>query len=531
MDSEDSCKDCAYTTCDRLHSYAAHECKLSGGKPCQECAQMVILDSQISQVHSQLVQLAHKRHALKTKINQRHEPFIHRLPWPVSSQIFEEYVHHSDFDPKVAIYSTYTRDWSPALFLSSICAQWRKIAFATSEIWRFINIPLLEDNPDVGLKIKLLKACVDRACQRTLFIGVFQFQLDEVPLFSRLEGKLDILEPLFEVIKEIACRSEEITLWGLPPLALQLIIPTNTPNLTVVRIGESNRYYPDEAGAVEWNFGDFSLAGPLLRNLDVGLGSGTLLHFCHIGWDTITTVAMSAINVKESIDILRQASCLTSFSFTLQDSYDTNPATPPIVNSTLEKLHIDSSKYGVDFVKFASSVTLPSLRELSLRTSTLSNMKPLFERSQCQVRTFSLSLWDIIPEDDVLELLKILPSVEHLALQTSVITSKFFEELGNFRDSHFKASGDSANLLLPNLTSLSYTGIMHFTWPAFLKMFSPPGDVVLAAQRPLSEVSLKLDLPKNTGIISNPDVIVKLHEIQQSKVKLVVTNFKGKDLI
>jgi hypothetical protein len=314
---ENSCDDCAYTTCAQLHSHVAHECKLSDGNPCQECVQMAKLDSQISEVHSKLVQLAQKRHALKTKINQRHEPFINRLPRSVSSQIFADYVHqvYDTFDPEEASDSTYTSDWSPALFLSSICATWRKIALATPEIWRFINIPLLEYDPDVDLKIQLLNECVDRAGQRTLFIGVFQFQLDEEPRFSQLEEKLDTLEPLFNAVKKVACRSEEITLWGLPTYALQLIIPTDTPNLRSVRIAEAFRLFPDGDGPVGWNAGSIYLAGPLLRSLEFGSQTCSLLDFIGIEWDTITTVTMSAINVKEGIEILRQASCLTSCSF------------------------------------------------------------------------------------------------------------------------------------------------------------------------------------------------------------------------
>ena len=251
----DSCKDCAYTTCARLHSDVAHKCKLSNGKPCQECVQMAKLDSQISKAHSKLVQLAQKRHDLKTKINQRHEPLIHRLPRSVSSQIFAEYVHqfHNALDPEEASHSKCTRDWSPALFLSSICATWRKIALASPEIWRFINIPLLEYNPDVHRKIKLLNECVDRAGQRTLFIGVFQFQLNEEPLFSQLENKLDRLVPLFEAVQKVASRAEEITLWGFTTYALQLLLPTDTPNLRAVRITEAYRYFPDGDGPATQN--------------------------------------------------------------------------------------------------------------------------------------------------------------------------------------------------------------------------------------------------------------------------------------
>ena len=110
-------------------------------------------------------------------------------------------------------------------------------------------------------------------------------------------------------------------------------------------------------------------------------------------------------------------------------------------------------------------------------------------------------------------------------IQQPVITNKFFNGL---RDPRFKPSDSSVNPILPKLKSLSYTGEMQFTWLAFLEMFPPPGNF-LAAGRPLSEVSLKLYLPKN--FIGDLGVITKLREIQQSKIKLVVTDSHGKDLL
>ena len=266
------------------------------------------------------------------------------------------------------------------------------------------------------------------------------------------------------------------------------------------------------------------------RNLEFGFETSDLLDFTEIEWDTITTATMSAIDVKEGIDILRQASCLTSCSFVFE-GYDTKPVNPPVVNSTLEQLRIDFSNSGVGFGTFANSVTLPSLQEFYLHTSTLPNLKPLFERSQCRIRKLALTLDQNIPEDDVLKLLNILPSVEDFALEVSntirkpVITNKFFETL---RDPHFTSSG-SAKPLLPKLTSLSYTGSMQFTWPAFLEMFAPPGDVIHATGRPLSEVSLELHLPK--GVIGDLGVLARLRQIRQSNIDLVITDHEGKDFL
>ena len=532
------CEDCAYTTCAQLHSYV-DECKLSDGNPCQECVQMAKLDSQISQVQSQLSQLAQKRHALKTKINQRHEPFIHRLPLELSSQIFVRYVHqvYSTFDPEEASRLRHAKDWSPAFFLSSICSTWRTIAFATPEIWRFISIPLRGYDPDVYLKIKLLNDCVGRAGQHTLFIGVFQFQLEAYPLLSRLEEKLDTLEPLLEAIKAVACRSERLALWGLPTLAMHYIIPDDTPNLRAVQIVEALRYYDewDGCGAMGWHGGSITLAGPLLRSLEFGSNTSSLLNFSDIEWNTLTTVTMSAINLKEGFNILRQAPCLTSYSFLFELGSNTNPVNPPIIHSALEKLDMDSDPFEDCLKTFASSVTLPSLRELSIRnwTRTLPNLKPLFERSQCQIRTLTLFLEQNTLEDSVLELLDILPSVEHFTLEianpdrTPVITNNFFKW---FRDPRFASSGASAKPFLPNLVSLSYTGNMDFTWPTFLEIFPPHNDVAHAAgRRPLSKVSLKMELPK--GAIGDHGVVARLRQIQQSKIELVVTDLKGKDLL
>ena len=103
-----------------------------------------------------------------------------------------------------------------------------------------------------------------------------------------------------------------------------------------------------------------------------------------------------------------------------------------------------------------------------------------------------------------------------------IITNKFFERL---RDPRFTKPSGFTNPLLPKLTSLSYTGRMYFTWPAFLETFPPPGNV-FGAGRPLSEVSLKLYLPEAIDL----DVITKLREIQQSKIKLVVTDTDARDL-
>jgi hypothetical protein len=68
---------------------------------------------------------------------------------------------------------------------------------------------------------------------------------------------------------------------------------------------------------------------------------------------------------------------------------------------------------------------------------------------------------------------------------------------------------------------------MRFTWPAFLKLFPPLGlDVHHAAARPLSQVSLRLINPNGF-----PDILPKLHQIQQSNIQLIVADLRGNNML
>jgi len=89
----------------------------------------------------------------------------------------------------------------------------------------------------------------------------------------------------------------------------------------------------------------------------------------------------------------------------------------------------------------------------------------------------TLVLARCIPDGDIVELLKIMPSVEDLTLKGPLsagkrtVTNQFFQTLRHQRSA---SSSKAANQVLPKLKSLSYTGPMHFTWPVFLEMFPPP---------------------------------------------------------
>jgi len=173
--------------------------------------------------------------------------------------------------------------------------------------------------------------------------------------------------------------------------------PHYIPKLRAVRIVKALGNFEDSDGPVGWNGGGIFLKGPALRNLDFGYAT-TLLSDMRIVWDCITTVTMADISVADAVDILRQAPCLTSCSFTL-DRMNGNVEFPkvPVVNSALKVLHVGSDDRCDETVvsTFTNNVTLPSLQELSLQTSTSPpnrEFKSFFERSRVAFEC-SLSFW------------------------------------------------------------------------------------------------------------------------------------------
>ena len=58
--------------------------------------------------------------------NQRHDPFIHRLPVEIAFKNFTTYV--DDIDSAFDVYNAKRlEDWPLAMHLSSICVTWRKL--------------------------------------------------------------------------------------------------------------------------------------------------------------------------------------------------------------------------------------------------------------------------------------------------------------------------------------------------------------------------------------------------------------------
>ncbi|KIM42471.1 hypothetical protein M413DRAFT_27218 [Hebeloma cylindrosporum] len=102
------------------------ECCALDGKPCIACTEDIKLENKIKE-HEKLIEKIHvKRRALRTVMNRNHDHLLHKLPPEIASQIFIQYAYSQP--------STSHKEYSP-FTLGAVCQEWRRLAWATPELW------------------------------------------------------------------------------------------------------------------------------------------------------------------------------------------------------------------------------------------------------------------------------------------------------------------------------------------------------------------------------------------------------------
>ena len=382
---------------------------------------MAVLDDRISQVHAELVDLARKRRLLKTKINHRHEPFIHRLPLEISSKIFTTYVDDIDsgFDVEDA---EGLEDWSPALHLSSICVTWRNVARCTAQIWRVIRVPLLRNPINVELLNELTAELFSLSKQCMLSLGLFQNYYDDDHIFDDHIRRLSPLDDLLSITRAVTSRCSDITFQGLPLEQIHdLFWGAHTPNLKKFRILEP--YGQFERHHDQFSPDDISLlACPQLEEIEI-MSATRLLPNLGINWDNITTAKMEGISLNNTFEILLRSPRLKTCRISCRgfkppadgSLWLDLPLDLPLTHTTLESLEFRSNRR--DMAQFLQGVNFPCLKEFELNALRFSDNSPVkylvsfFQRCPCPLTSLSLFLYCDPIDDDILTLLGALPTL------------------------------------------------------------------------------------------------------------------------
>ncbi|KAF8170081.1 hypothetical protein BJ912DRAFT_998303, partial [Pholiota molesta] len=415
--------------------YDPSKCALNlGGTSCEACRSLAKVDSDKSPKKESTygivttAGLEYKKRLLRTQINHRHDPFVHRMPIEIASQIFISFLEDDDTTEGHDFFrsSNRRRGWAAPLLLASVCHTWRKIALSTPQLWTFLHVHLSKSS-NIPIYTELTGQWLGRSGQLPLSIGL-SFA-DTYPSHT--------VAPLFDIIRECSPRWRQ----------LMLRIATNyykklVHGLDVLPSLEEILLHPPTESA--WSSADNFGVGrtPSLRHLEV---SNISLAKVPIQWNLLTTFEATDIFLADIMGLLRMAQHLVRCKFVkISGSIGIFPLpTSLITHPSLRELSVHpdgdiSTKLDLLFAR----LVLPKLERFECDFSDSRDNLPvdtlcgLFARSQCPLAYFALRLTSShtrVTDVSLMRVLQEVPTLTHLAVfaecTTSILSDALLERL------------------------------------------------------------------------------------------------------
>ncbi|KIK50763.1 hypothetical protein GYMLUDRAFT_50994 [Collybiopsis luxurians FD-317 M1] len=345
----------------------------------------------------------------------------------------------------------------PALTISCVCSHWRDLAKSYPRLWSRICVDLTEMHLD-RRDLTLLETYLELSQESPLSIEI-------------LGHKLETLEPrqaaLCSMLGSYSERWQELIV-SQPTFYKALL--THDPN-----------HFPLLDSLTISNFG-FRLPGSLDRFQDASrLQSLSLLSFplakvhkSNFPWQQLTSLNICSYS-KEIKSLMEASSNLTELSFREWEDGTFKRNSFPVVAPTVRALSFSVSQTShheseslIDVV--LSSTTFPALTSLYIDRIDVKEdyehpwpkdiVQNFLSRSRCTLTTLSLKSIPIVDED-LIDLLRRLPSLLHLAIDDSSVTAhnspitlRFIQSLHAFR---YNGRSSSSSILVRKLQSLSLT--------------------------------------------------------------------------
>jgi hypothetical protein len=378
------------------------------GKIC-DCSKLEDLDREILET---LSNLAKKRRVLTTRINQNHDPYIHRLPSEIASQIF---LFYKDINCPPTQKSTdpvpYSDPLRSLLQVASVCKIWHEIMFATPELWTSINI--FAYAIPIPLHVELAEQWLARAGALPLSITVYCNQSS----ISNEAINPDDLSPLFEVLRRHHAQWRELTLY-LP----MDFYPCFQGDLTGAPILETFRLLPAEEYTTHASHQLLLPNTPRLFHLEI---SYPRLVDIKPQWDGLTYFEAEAVSVEELLYLLEMAPLLVYCSAGgVNDLPAFGIPDKPITHTSLKELHFAPYPDLAAISTLFDKIVLPALEHFIYTAPAPLNFPmvalcSLFNRSQSHSTHFTfIGRAESGQFDDhkVTELLEAVPTIIELQI-------------------------------------------------------------------------------------------------------------------
>ena len=389
-------------------------CTMLEGGSCSACREREVIREQIKQLEGEIAKLKAKHHALGSRMNAIHDPFIHKFPPEIGSYIFRLCLPTLYFED-IRLWTeatTYTR----ALRLGAVCRKWRQLAWTTPDLWDTLYLTIQPSTKRSLVKLLpgLLHEWLSRSGIRPLTIFFRYFGSSEESDYSPSddefsdESTANALESVTDLVIEVI--NLHSGRWR------NLHLDVGAANISERFCGSA---HPNQLFGLDLQVSyemshthKFAMKiKPFPTQLTLVNCSPTSID---IGWDNITHLDLSNIITSECLQLLRLA---PSLEYCVLD-----PSDDPSLSFDTTILHprLRSLYFSYGGKSFLEAIKVPSLEEWT-QTSAISGgslpvvtMVSLLERSGCYLKILKL---EGVPLDTNFPvLLQAIPSLEHLRL-------------------------------------------------------------------------------------------------------------------
>jgi len=417
------------------------QCVVLDGKPCSACTEDIELEKEITELENKIQKINIRRRALRTAMNENHDPLIHKFPPEIASHIFIQY------SPPPSTFFKELNTNNP-LYLGAVCQKWRQLAWATPDLWTSLSIiPNAKYN----------------SIDRPALVNEWLERSASLPLTIRLEdrwGWVDNDDKMINILNKYSARWHDLQL-NLPARHLHRFSGSSQRNI-LGQLVLCHHHTPARS--------DFSTFSMKSKPSPIVLALRTVgLSHVNIGWNNLAKAWVAGIGVDECFELIRRAPLLEILklqSINPSSSVFSIPNTR-IVHRHLHCLELSKIRKGV-LVLLLDLLHLPSLKQWihDLSPFPLENMIAFIGRLSPCLQIFKINI-DNIAYHQVTGLLSHLPSLKSLEL---LAIEKFLE------DEFFSllcACAQSPRYL-PDLQSLEFTCELYFPWKSLPQIFALP---------------------------------------------------------
>jgi hypothetical protein len=385
---------------------------MPGGVLCSACKEREAIREKIEQLEEEITQLKAKHRALGSRMNEIHDPFIHKFPPEIVSHIFRLFLPTLDFGdnhiwPEAA---TFTR----VLRLGAVCRKWRQLAWTTPDLWDTLYVRI---SPSMTRSLAeslpgLLREWLSRSGIRPLTIlfhhsGCSEESEDSPSYNDFLDESTDetsasVGDLVIEIINSHSGRWRNLHLDVGSDIPERLCGSIQPSQLLFLELGIDGGNSPTPKFVMK--------SKPFPTQL-------ALINFppttIDIGWDNITRAILCDLTADECLQVLQRAPLLQYCLAEFWDHPTVNPGTT-ILHRGLRSLN--SSYSGTQFLE---AINVPSLEEWTHNTKgdplPVTVMVSLLKRSGCCLKILNLQNISA-PPDDLSNLFQAMPSLERLEL-------------------------------------------------------------------------------------------------------------------